>query len=108
MSCLFKKPEIILPNDDTEHKGYITTFGRLAVTISSDGYEWYAPFSELANSVMEKINNKRINIHVLFKIDRSKTYGKTLKGHRFYAMDVKDFPVKYLKNECKIVNSIVI
>jgi len=109
MSCLFqKKPEIILFNSEYEFKGCITTYGNLAATISFDGHEWYAPFKEISDEVMEMINKKYTNINVSFKVDKSKTYGKTLKGNRFYAKEVKEIPIKFLENKSRNVNSIII
>jgi hypothetical protein len=95
-------------NYEKEYNGYIIRYGLLAATISNEGYEWYAPIYELSDSLQEKLKNKYTNIYVSFNVDKTLSFGKTLKGDRYYASNIIEFPYKYLNNYSSIVDHIII
>ena len=67
--------------------GYVLTFGKFALTISSDNkYQYYAPVEEVSPSVIDELHS--LPIVVTFQIDKTRWSGETPLGPRYYATSV--------------------
>lgn len=88
MFCFKKK----IYNDNIEHNkiytGYITAYGKLAVTIKdSDGREWYGLIKQINKDYRNEIN-KIIGKMVSFKANKNKFSGESKNGKRYYAKNI--------------------
>ena len=69
--------------------GHIITFGRQAATImTNDGYQYYAPFENIAPRVREELKFPFGSIMVVFKVDKTRWSGKSRFGPRYFVYDV--------------------
>ncbi len=88
MNC-FKKKKI---KDDIEHnktyEGYITAYGKLAVTIKEpNGREWYGLIKQINKDYRKEIN-KIVGKKVSFKANKNKFSGESKNGKRYYAKNI--------------------
>ena len=69
--------------------GHIITFGRHAATImTDDGYQYYAPFQNIAPRVMWELKYPFRSIVVEFQVDKTHWSGMTNYGPRYVVYDV--------------------
>ena len=78
-------------------EGTIITYGRIAATIQTEnGQQFYAPFEELSNFVIDDLSNELIPLNVTFKIDKKRYAGHTHSIPRYYALNVEIKDILFL------------
>jgi len=69
--------------------GFIKTFGKKAITISSGKLEYYALFADLDKYILEHLKYPLPFLPVKFDVVKTEYAGSTYYGKRYHAENVK-------------------